>query len=294
MRKIKKVSNYTKAIKLNSKFRIIINVDENTKNIIEKMGFSKDNCCGIPKLINGKKTLEENINGVMSINKNEYEPYYRYFHWHNVDWNGKEHSGIATIVAERYKREYSLPLCLEFYLIEKDNELFFCSDVLINSDTYEEIILAYMNMFKDLFGAFVVSDEDLNIHAKIQRVNWEVLKPGKIDDYVRNISGRVKNTDNVVKSHERLINALIKNYNPTEYIGCQGFQGYVVFVYDDRDFVVLENIIYGNATYILSKANWEEISQMSKQDVLQKKLYEKKIIHNSSWLFEINRLFNDN
>lgn len=294
MKKIKQFKNYIHNIKENNNFRVAINVDDENKSIIEKMGYSEEIRVGVPNLIKGIKTLEENIHGVMTINKNEKEAYYRYFYWHNVDWSGKENSGVATIVSERYKREYSVPLCLKLFLVKKDNQILLCSDTLVYSDSQNEIILAYMNMFKELFGTFDITDDNLNLPIKTKIVNWDILKPGSIDEFIKNLSTRVKSPIKIVKSYERLSDALIKDYNPTKYYGNQGFQGYVAFVYDDRDFVVLENIIYGNATYVLSKNNWQEISKLDKQEVLNKKLYLKKIVHNLNWEKEINHLFVNN
>ena len=52
-------------------------------------------------------------------------------------------------------------------------------------------------------------------------------------------------------------------YNATTMVeGVNGFKGYYAYLYDN--YCVLESAFYGNATYIIPKDNWEELSQKTK------------------------------
>ncbi len=293
MRKIRKFTKYVNQISKNGKFRIAVVSDRSTKDIINQLGFSDENTYGVPNLIKGIKTLEENITGVMSINKSEKEYYIRYFHWHNIDWHGNEHSGVASIWAKRYKREYTTPLCLELFMCSNGTESFLCSQELTNNDDNEEVILAYLNIFRETFGYFNVLDSNLNEPIKTRKVSWEILPAGHINDYIKCLSERVRHPERIIKEHERLFDALTTNYSPIEIVGVHGFQGYVAFVYPNKNFVILENLIYGNATYVIDKDKWEDASKLTKQEVLNSKLFIKKIIHSPSWLNEIKKLLGE-
>ena len=48
--------------------------------------------------------------------------------------------------------------------------------------------------------------------------------------------------------------------------------------------------MYGNATYIIPKIGWEEMSKMSKSEVLNSKEIITKINHTSSWSGEFSKI----
>jgi hypothetical protein len=55
-----------------------------------------------------------------------------------------------------------------------------------------------------------------------------------------------------------------------------------VFGFTDRSLYVLENSFAGNATYIFDK-NWEELSQLTKAEILAEKLQKYRLIHRIHW-----------
>ena len=69
-----------------------------------------------------------------------------------------------------------------------------------------------------------------------------------------------------------------------------GFSDYIIYGFDSTDKVILESLEINNATYIL-KNDWENISKMTKAEILQNDLHEKRIIHSKNWYKEIEDFF---
>jgi hypothetical protein len=51
----------------------------------------------------------------------------------------------------------------------------------------------------------------------------------------------------------------------------------------------MENMIYGNATYVFGD-NWAELSKLSKAEIIQQNLQEKRLVHRKNWPFLIAKL----
>ncbi|SET49426.1 hypothetical protein SAMN04487772_12522 [[Clostridium] polysaccharolyticum] len=63
--------------------------------------------------------------------------------------------------------------------------------------------------------------------------------------------------------------------------GINGFKGYYAFVF--KNYCVLESAVYGNATYIIPKENWEILSQKTKKELLDENKVVDKIDHTAKW-----------
>ena len=84
----------------------------------------------------------------------------------------------------------------------------------------------------------------------------------------------------------------ISSYNPEFVaIGEGGFNGYLIYGFKDKDFVILESNELGNATYILDN-DWEQISKLTKAQILNSNLEKDRYIHTSKWKEKISSLFN--
>ncbi|WP_368489223.1 hypothetical protein [Clostridium sp. BJN0013] len=53
----------------------------------------------------------------------------------------------------------------------------------------------------------------------------------------------------------------------------------------------MELAIYGNATYIIPKENWEVLSQKTKQELIDSRVVVDKIIHIEKWKNTIRKTF---
>lgn len=73
------------------------------------------------------------------------------------------------------------------------------------------------------------------------------------------------------------------------YYGTGGFHGYLVFVFKQKNIVIMENMIYGNATYVFND-DWKELSKLSKAEIIQKNLHLDRLVHSEKWVREIKKL----
>ena len=65
-------------------------------------------------------------------------------------------------------------------------------------------------------------------------------------------------------------------------IGKAGFSGYLIFGFTLRNLYICESAFYVNATYIF-ESNWEELSRMTKAEILNQELQKDRIIHREGW-----------
>jgi hypothetical protein len=84
----------------------------------------------------------------------------------------------------------------------------------------------------------------------------------------------------------------IESFHPdTVWIWLNGFSWYFSFWFPKQNICVLECHEIYNATYILAD-NWSILSQLTKAELLQNDLYERRIIHTQNRETEIAKLFN--
>lgn len=180
-----------------------------------------------------------------------------------------------------YKRIFHEGLNIEIVIEEDENgELFIKADLPENYT--EEQFITSINIFNEIFGYCYV-DRTLRlvpIKVKIKH-NWEFLpketRPSEIAKRNVLVEG------NKIKGRfykERL--EIIETYpyiNAHE--GLMGYLGYFAYVFEN--ICVFDTDIYGNATYIVKKDNWEEISKLTKRELLEKGLVLEKIIHSKNW-----------
>lgn len=135
-----------------------------------------------------------------------------------------------------------------------------------------------------------VTDEEL---ARLTTVGWEIFPPGTLDRTIAVITGRMRNPT-PLRQREILNRAEILNrLHPTEYIVGSGMNSRYFGAKFGESIVVFENVDYGNALYILFD-NWQEISQMSRIDILKR--HEKdfiRIIHKNGWEKALRHYIND-
>lgn len=125
-----------------------------------------------------------------------------------------------------------------------------------------------------------ISDEEL---ARTTAVGWEIFPPGTMDRAFTAITSRLRvPTPQRQREIENRANALAR-LHPTEYIVGSGMNSHYFGAKFGENIVAFENIDYGNAIYILFD-NWQEISQMSRIDILKR--HERdfiRIIHKDGW-----------
>ena len=65
--------------------------------------------------------------------------------------------------------------------------------------------------------------------------------------------------------------------------------GYIIHGFTKKDIYVLESMYYGNATYIFGDG-WEQLSKMTKAEVLNEQLQKARIVHRLGWKNKLEQI----
>lgn len=202
------------------------------------------------------------------------------FCFYAPNW-GDSSNGTHLVCNTRdvYQRDFIPPKEVELAitLLEAREDGFlvkFAIDQVINrrSEDFEAELLYNLNILQENVGAadVFVSEATLADYAATIRVDWELLPVGHLsahDAVARLLRGkRPVSAEQRAVMEERL--AVFARLRPTHFIaGTSGFVRYFGAKYAN-DFVVFENVRYGNALYVMFE-NWEALCQRSRIDLLK-------------------------
>lgn len=287
MRKIKKIENYINDVYLNG-FRICYPLDDADKDVKDYFDMKEGEYI-VPSPIKKYRIAIDNYRGECCIRKDL----------------PKESVAIHVVrripryveydyQRERYQREYDEPLKVKIgFEKDKDNKKFICSPVM-DRTTEDKIILMYLNLFKNIFNVFEICNPEFEEFINIDsRTEWNILRPGhrlfEKENLVKYISDKQgKDSDYIERTYRPL---LIKKYTSIA-IGTDGFRGYYAFQYEGLPYVIMEKFELGNATYVFEASKWKDLTKFTKTEVMQRKLYVDRILHNDSWNVKINKYMN--
>lgn len=190
------------------------------------------------------------------------------------DWSNGSHPVSWT--REVYQRDFYAPKEVELSvtLLEEKNGGYvvkFAIDQVINRRTknFEKELFYNLNLLQENVGAADVfpSAASLADYMTTVRVDWQILPPGTVDEVVRQM---LKGKRAVTPEQERIMKeriAIMSRLKPEGYIaGTDGFLRYFGAKFGD-DFVVFENVRYGNALYVMYES-WQELSKRSRVELL--------------------------
>lgn len=178
-----------------------------------------------------------------------------------------------------------VPTELELTMCEgSDNKNYIIA--LLKQFDNESIKLA-VNIFLEIFGHCYIFKDKLNIDEKtLIKCNWEILPPGEKPSMhlKKQLQKAGKDTD--IFDIERL--SFLDRYQTEKIVeGINGFKGYYAYIF--KNYCFLESAIYGNATYIIPKENWENLSQKTKQQLTDNNFVVDKIIHTEKWKYKVKK-----
>lgn len=274
-----------------------------TEKQLMRAGFdpgAKDGTTILPRAV-GRISLY-NAEGKYRIRRDlPMETMYRTVEWHWTEWHGRdkvERSDFRDVSYKRYPREFIEPVGIELTLSKNtEGKTVVLSSPIGNWDKHEELLIHTINLFLELFGECVVLDEEKTevLPTNIQRVNWQILPEGeypfeRVKSELQPVLSRIK------KSKRSFVDKRLERLNSFKpefmVIGRNGFSGYIVMAYPDRNLYVLESLLYGNATYVLS-SDWQQVSQLSKAAILRSNLHKGRIIHRANWFSKVKDLFDN-
>jgi hypothetical protein len=199
----------------------------------------------------------------------------------------------SSIPVDIYRDCYSLidvpPMEIELVLFgDKDGHKFIIAD--LTPDIRNKYLKEAINIFLEIFGLCYIFSDEIRIENMIKRqhCNWVILPPGEkpsvhITNHLR-IQGRNDDTFDVFRLES------IEKYKYEKIVeGVNGFYGYFAYVFEN--YCVFESAIYGNATYILPKQNWEIMSQKTKKELTDIRIVVSKIIHTEKWVNILHETF---
>jgi hypothetical protein len=215
------------------------------------------------------------------------------------DWHGRWHH--VEIPYKRYPR-ISIPAPTEELMLDiRDGMKVVVSRTLeYRPHDIEQIgtIKHMINLFLELFGECVILSDNFPQTQKlnIERRNWRILPSG---EYPWNTAKDVliDITRSLSSAQRRLVDFRfrhISGFNPTKLIiGEAGFDGYVIFGFEDLSLYLLESRFTDNATYVFGD-DWESLCQLTKAEILDENLHKHRIIHRGGWPQKIAGLLRRN
>lgn len=294
-KRINSVEKYLIDISDNQKFFIGIKIESKGIKDILSEKFDKTDENGlmfIPKPYNGIMAQRNTVGEYLPDKSKPKETAYRAQSWSLTDWGGNVHSGTSEVPYQRYPKFFIEPFGFNFTLLNDKQYLVINKPFNKNKTEYDTIKSA-INLTLELFNkaeTFLLDiDTDMPTPVR-QSVPWEILPQGV---RIWNAFKDVDASNQVSKSDKILIEERFKyleEFKPDiEYQGTAGYSGYIAFVFTNKNIYVLDSILYGNATYIF-EGNWEEVSQLTKKQIIDGNLYKYRIIHDKKWRTEIKKI----
>jgi hypothetical protein len=190
------------------------------------------------------------------------------------DSSNGEH--LVSHTRKVYQRDFIPPkeVELSMILLAQSFDIKFAIDQVINRNApdFEADLLYNLNILQENVGATDVFESTASLadYAATIHVDWELLPVGKIG--LRELAAQLLQRGGGGSIQQQgVISKRLETFEklkPTDFIaGSSGFVRYFGAIYDD-DFVVFENIRYGNAMYVMFE-NWKELSQRSRIDLLK-------------------------
>lgn len=160
----------------------------------------------------------------------------------------------------------------------------------LTKEIRESFLKEAINLLLEIYGVCYIFDKDIRIDdsVKRQRCNWEILPAGEKPSkhFVKQMREYGKN----VETYDKYRLEYIEKYNFEKVVeGVYGFKGYYAYVF--KKYCVLESAIYGKATYIIPKENWEILSKKPKKELFDEGYVIKKLDHNKNWKNKIFKTF---
>jgi hypothetical protein len=233
-----------------------------------------------------------NAEGKYIVHKNQpMETAYRVAEWSWVEWHGDdrvEQTAFVDVPYKRYPRTFMPPPSVEMTIAETpDGPPVVVSSPIAYVEDDVELLRHTINLYLEMFRECSILTEGLEHFTKVptRRLNWTILPVGEwpwselrkqIEPVVRRAPG-----GNQAFIWHRL--ELIYGYGPKfRAIGHAGFRGYLILGFPERNLFVCESVYMGNATYIFDE-RWEELSKLTKAEILSEHLQTDRIIHRSKW-----------
>lgn len=263
------------------------------------------------KLEEGERILPRIVNPTTARNAEKFyvsdktqpkEKYYQTLWWTRLEWAGRgetrEVSEYVDILRERFPQIEYEPYSIELVLKYDDSgKLMVITDMIAYNSRNYKLILNTINIFLTNFEECEILTDQLNTLTPIKTIylNWEVLPQGEypwneMEKDLDNISEGKSNTQRKMMLDKcEFINGFFPDFRA---YGKLGFRGYVIFGFKEKNLYVLESVYSNNATYVFTD-NWEELSKLTKAQILNGNLQDTRLIHKENWKENVRKLLEE-
>lgn len=291
-RRVISINDYTRQFKSGELIHVACRLSEFESSELVNLGFSSSLSVGetiLPRVVGPVSNF--NTNGGEIVHKDQPKEK-KYFSSWIKDWHGYYHE--VDIPRMCYPRTEIDAPTIEISIVEIREEKFIVSHGIVNLECNHEQIKLVINLFLELFGQCELFDEKfepLIRDVPVKRVNWQVLPEGEYPwQKLASLAGGSGNPKDMDGHSEMYRITTVLKYAPDLLVyGNGGFYGYLVFVFKNKNLVVMENIKYGNATYIFDR-DWESISQLSKGEIIHQNLMKYRLPHGKRWKNQISKV----
>jgi hypothetical protein len=293
-RRVRNPSRYLALVKKGT--RVVIGVEdiERFRNTLITAGFTDDLKVGesvLPLPAFGPVS-RHNAEGKYIVHRDQpMETAYRVVEWEWKEWHGPyrvERSDFRDVPYKRYPRTFVSPPSVEMRIATTpDEQRLVVSPPVEYVDANEQLLRHTINLYLEMFRECSVFTENLDeiIRAPVIRLNWRILPPGRWpwSELRREVEPLLERAPGGKQAIIRHRLEVVNGYGPDFVaVGQAGFRGYVVFGFTERNLFVFESIYTGNATYVFDE-RWEELSMLTKAEILSEDLQTDRVIHRSNW-----------
>lgn len=278
-----------------TKIRLAVDLDELDKNITSRLGFGNHPMVGdylIPSSV-GNYT-QFNANGREIIRKDLPKESKSIMYFGTTrDWHGGLHSGICIRTIKKYPREYVSAPSETFQIIAIEGKYYIASGELSLNGPEDSRNIHVCNLMLECFSKFEIFDSESNkiIGPTLKRLQWDILPEGQFPwkrskSFIEAVTNHLDKKDKEVIEYRMKI---LSRRNPDFLAtGRGGFLGYFVYGFESKKKYVLESVHLDNATYVFED-DWESISSLTKNEIINSNLTHQRIIHNKKWAASVGR-----
>lgn len=268
-------------------FRIRANTD--SKELLERIGFND--------LSIGKSIVPLEIDTITRFNRNGKEiiaiPKEKEVVVHNVeynikDWHGNPKSGDYDRQYKRYKRVFIAAPMEKVSITDIKENIYTISSDILNITMGNDKIKTYINILLEIFGYVELVDEQDEPFITSKRVSWKILPPGDYpwEEFSKSIQPVIRRTNDEDLREIKDRYEFIKSLKPNAiFTGEDGFMGYYIAEFGDNIYIC-DSVFLNNAIYILGN-DWENISKMTKKEIINGSYAKARIIHSGDWKKQI-------
>ena len=305
-RKIRNITKYVNHLQPYEQYMLGLAIQPDVETLLRSLGFEIPLTPGHRVLVSPRKgaASRRNAEGFDIIHRDQpKETAYRQAVWTWKQFVGRndveEKSKVVDVPYKRYPRTRVQPYSVEIEIkVRDDGQKFAVAGSFVNDEAHIAIATNTANMLYEALGGFEILDKNLTswVRTPVRRLHWQLLPSGR-NPWDSAIPSLEKVVERAPKGNQGVLRARLSAVGAKKpdfvAIGVGGFEGYVVFGFDQLKLCVLESPQVNNATYVLPMESWEIVAQMTKAEILNNGMHTARIVHNRGWFNELDSVLSD-